>query len=143
VVGRANCLEPAKDAHVARLPLKGNAMRTLITSLAAFVAMSAIALAQHVTYDVDRSVDWHRFSSYAWVQGPASADSANNDRIVNAVTGELASKGFQRVAQDAGPDLLVAYHTSLDCDVKVTGLSKGWGPYQFGGRARSCGEEPR
>ena len=107
-------------------------MRTLFTSVAALLAMTASALAQNVAYDFDRSMDFQRFGTYAWVKGPAVADPVNDERIVNAVSRELASKGFQSVlAQHPGPDLLVAYHTSLDRNVKVKGLLKGWGPYQF------------
>jgi hypothetical protein len=107
-------------------------MRTLFTSLAVLVAMTAGALAQHVTFDFDRSVDFHRFATYAWVQGPAPADPVNHHRIVNAVDRELAAKGLQQaVPQHPGPDLLVAYLTGLDRDVKLTGLWKGWGSYKF------------
>ena len=71
-------------------------------------------------YDFDRSIDFERFGKFAWVQGLAPADTVNDERIVDAVSRALASKGFQPVvAQHPGPDLLVAYHTSLDRDVKV------------------------
>src|SRR3954466_11064259 len=107
-------------------------MRTLFLSLAALVVMTAGMLGQSVKYDFDRSVDFHRFSTYHWVHGPSPADAVNNTRIVNAIDRELAARGLQQpVAQHPGPDLLVAYLTNLDRDVKVTGMSKGWGPYQF------------
>jgi hypothetical protein len=101
-------------------------------SAAALALMGTVTLAQNITYDFDRSANFSRFRTYAWVRGTVLRDELNHTRIVNAVNAQLAGKGLTRVAASAHPDVLVAYHASFDRDLRITGFSSGWGPYGFG-----------
>ena len=101
---------------------------------AAIVAvMGTVALAQNVSFDFDKSADFSRFRTYAWVKGTILSDELNHVRIVSAVNGQLAMRGFSQVAPGAKPDVLVAYHATFDRDLQITGFSTGWGGYRFGG----------
>lgn len=102
-------------------------------SAAAVVLMGTIALAQTITYDFDKRTDFSRFKTYAWVRGAVLTDELNHNRVVDAVSAQLAARGLTRVATSANTDLLVAYHASFDRDLQITGFSSGWGPYRFGG----------
>jgi hypothetical protein len=98
---------------------------------AAVVALGTVTLAQSVTYDFDRSTDFSRLRTYAWVRGTRLDDELNHQRVLRAVDAQLALKGLAKVA--ARPDLLVAYHATFDRDLQINGFSSGFGPYRFGG----------
>jgi hypothetical protein len=92
----------------------------------------ATATAQTITYDFDRTVNFARYRTFAWVTGTSVPDELNDRRIVDAVSAELTRQGLIRVEPHERPDLLVAYHASFDTDLQITGFSSGWGPYRFG-----------
>jgi len=104
-------------------------------SAASLVLASTMTLAQNITYDFDRATDFARFKTFAWVRGTMVNDEINHNRIVNAVSAQLAAKGLTRVEASAQPDLLVAYHATFDRDLQISGFSSGWGPYRFAGRS--------
>jgi hypothetical protein len=104
-------------------------------STASLVLAGTMALAQNITYDFDRATDFARFKSFAWVRGTELNDQINHNRVVNAVSAQLAAKGLTRVEASARPDLLVAYHATFDRDLQISGFSSGWGPYRFAGRS--------
>jgi len=102
-------------------------------STASLVLIGTMAAAQNITYDFDRGTDFSRFRSYAWVPGTMLNDAINHNRVVNAVSAQLAAKGLTRVEVSAQPDVLVAYHATFDSDLRINGFASGWGPYRFGG----------
>ena len=106
---------------------------TNFVTAAAVVLMGTIGLAQTITYDYDKSTDFSRFRTYAWVEGTNLTDQFNHQRVVDAVSAQLAAKGLTQIPASASPDLLVAYHASFDRDLQISGFSSGWGPYRFGG----------
>jgi hypothetical protein len=103
-----------------------------------FVLIVALALiatgvfAQNVTYDLDRSADFSRFRTYAWVKGHELTDGFNHQRVVAAVNRQLGLKGMVEVPVTARPDLFIAYHASFERDLRITGFSSGWGGYRWG-----------
>lgn len=101
-------------------------------SVASIALVGTLTLAQNITYDFDRHVDFARFKSFAWVRGTILADEINHDRVVSAVNAQLSAKGLLRVDSSSHPDLLVAYHASFDRDLQITGFSTGFGPYRLG-----------
>jgi hypothetical protein len=109
-------------------------IRTLF-SAACVALMGTMALAQNITYDFDRTSDFSRFKSFAWVRGTVLLDEINHRRVVNAVDAQLVAKGLRHAeAGTQQPDLLVAYHAAFDTDLQITGFSSGWGPYRLAGR---------
>jgi hypothetical protein len=112
------------------------------TLMGAVVALclSTIVLAQNVAIDFDKSVDFSRFKTYAWVPGTNVPDELNHKRIMRAVEDQLMAKGLAKVDAQSGPDLLVAYHASFERDLELTRYGGGL-PYQWGGGSLSVRAE--
>jgi uncharacterized protein DUF4136 len=108
-------------------------MRRRLLAIASLMLLSTIVLAKDVNYDFDRAVNFSKFKSYAWVAGTNVKDDLNHKRIVNAVDTQLASKGLKKVGTDENPDVLVAYHASVNRDLEINAFSSGWGPFGIGG----------
>jgi Domain of unknown function (DUF4136) len=85
------------------------------------VLLAALAVActsPKVGYDYDRSVNFSRYHTYAWV---SSAQEATGDRRLDsslvdariraAIDRHLREKGF--ATTQGGPDFLVAYHVAM------------------------------
>jgi hypothetical protein len=106
-------------------------MTTLVTTVLAFAG--AITFAQNVTYDFDRSTDFARLRTYAWVRGTVLADDLNHRRVVGAIDAQLAQKGLRRLETSTDADVLVAYHATFDRDLQINGFASGWGGYRFAG----------
>ena len=105
---------------------------TLLT--AACVAwLGTTILASTVTYDYDRTANFSKFRTYAWVRGNPVNDELNHQRIVRAVETQLAARGFAKVDGDR-PDVLVAYHAAMDQSLQINAFgSGGWGPHGLAG----------
>lgn len=97
------------------------------------LALSTVTYAQTISFDFDRSVSFGGFKTYAWVAGTNVPDALVHQRLVNAVDVQLALKGMTKVHEGSQPDVLVAYHASIDRDLQITGFGSGWGGYRFGG----------
>ncbi len=86
------------------------------------------ALAQKVTNDWDKAVDFSKYKTYAWVKGTPARNQRNDERIVRAIEGQLAAKGLQKVESVANPDLVVAYHAAVAEDTQFDTRDTGsWG----------------
>lgn len=97
------------------------------------LALGAVAYAQTISFDFDRSASFPSYRTYAWVEGTSVPDQLVHQRLVNAVDAQLTLKGMTRVQGDAKPDVLIAYHASFDRDLQITGFGSGWGGYRWGG----------
>jgi Domain of unknown function (DUF4136) len=100
--------------------------------------LGAIALAQSVTYDYDRTANFSSYKTYAWTRGTELTDELNHARVVRAVDSRLVAKGLTRVEPSANPDVLVAYHASFEKNLEISGSTQGWGPFGVGGRLGSA-----
>jgi Domain of unknown function (DUF4136) len=108
-------------------------MRIGLCATALGIAMlGTIAVAQSVNYDYDKSADFSRFKTYAWVRGTESKDELNHKRVVSAIDSQLAAKGLSRVEGERGADLLVAYHANFDENIQINGYSSGFGGPRLG-----------
>jgi hypothetical protein len=137
---------PGLSANAARMvPPHGredNTMRMLTSAIAASVLLAGtIALGQTITYDYDKSKDFGRAKTYAWVRGTVVPDAFNHRRIVDAVNAQMGIRGLREVEMAANPDLFIAYHASFDSDLHITGFSSGWGGYRFGDRSGTARTE--
>ena len=90
--------------------------------------LGTIALAQSVTYDYDRAVNFSTYKTYAWTRGTELSDELNHARVVRAIEAALVAKGLALVEPSANPDVLVAYHASFDRNLEITGSVHRWGP---------------
>jgi hypothetical protein len=100
--------------------------------IAAWIAAAGLALlgrtavAQQVTYDYDKSADFSRLKTYAWVNGTVLRDELTHKRIVAAVDSQMAAKGFAKVEATGSPDVYVAYHAVFDQNLRVHGGASGY-----------------
>ncbi len=105
-------------------------MPTCLAS-ACLTLLASTALAQSLTCDSDRAVDFSKYKRYAWTRGTDVSDELNQARVVRAINAALVGKGLARVELSADPDVVVAYQASFD--LEVTGAVDGWGPLGTGG----------
>jgi hypothetical protein len=81
--------------------------------------VAAACRSPQVGYDYDRSADFGRYRSYAWVSAGQEAtgdkrldNSLVNARIRAAIDAQLRAKGYV-VSADGSPDFLVGYHAGM------------------------------
>lgn len=104
--------------------------------IAGILLLSAIAAAQDVTFDYDRSANFSAYRTYQWVESPGgqAPNQLTDQNIKRAVDSQLALKGMQRV--EDGGDLRIAYQAAIDEEKEFTGW--GAGPRFYGsGRVTS------
>ena len=106
----------------------------LIASLAALLMVPALATAQKVTYDFNKSANFAAFKTYSHKDGTKVGQSLIDERIVNSIDAAMAAKGFTKV--DANPDVFVVYHVAFDKEKDIStyssGYAGGYGPYGWG-----------
>jgi hypothetical protein len=98
----------------------------------ALTLLGTMALSQSVTFDYDRTTNFSAYKSYAWTRGTELPDELNHARIVRSIEARLLQQGLARVEPGDSPDVLVAYHTSFDKDLRIDAFSTGWGPFGLG-----------
>jgi hypothetical protein len=108
--------------------------KTLITAIVAAVIAPAALVAQKVTYDFEKSANFAAFKTYAHKDGTKVGQELIDNRLVNAIDAQLASKGLSKV--ESSPDLFVVYHVALDKEKDIStyssGYGGGYGPYGWG-----------
>jgi hypothetical protein len=96
-----------------------------VVTLAGVLFLGTILSAQSVTFDFDRSANFTRFKTYAWVRGTNLDDQLNHQRIMRAVDAQLTARGFARVESAGRADVLVAYHASFDKNLQINAFGSG------------------
>jgi hypothetical protein len=94
----------------------------------ALLTVPAIALAQKVSYDYDKSAPFSQFKTYVLKEGTKVGNPLVDDRITAAIRSELAAKGLTEAA-DA--DVAVVYHVAFDKRKDITAWNTGAGPYRY------------
>jgi len=83
------------------------------------------AWGQDISYDYDKSADFGRMQTYAWVNGNPVGDDLNHARIMGAIETQLAAKQVRKAASVAEADLLVTYHAIVTTEAAVSGRRLG------------------
>ena len=101
--------------------------RIILTGL---LCLSALATAQEVQFDYDRSANFSAFRTYQWVDRAAGQAPSQlmDQNIKRAIDTQLVSKGLQRV--ENGGDLQVSYQAAVDQEKQFDGFGTGprfWG----------------
>jgi Domain of unknown function (DUF4136) len=94
-----------------------------------FLLMTGTALAQKVTVDYDNDANFSNYKTYAFGQGTPAPETLTDQRIREAIEGQLAAKGLTRV--ESNPDLFVVYHCAVNKQTQLNTTSLGgwgWGP---------------
>jgi Domain of unknown function (DUF4136) len=108
--------------------------KTLVTVMATALLVPALALAQKVSYDYNKSANFATFKTYAHKDGTKVGQQLIDDRIATAIDTEMAAKGFTK--NEASPDVFVVYHVAFDKQKDIStfssGYGGGYGPYGWG-----------
>lgn len=93
-------------------------MKPLLLLVTAVSLVAGCATTMQARSDFDASQNFSGYRTFAWMDDepmiapPGEADrvsALNRRRIVDAIESELASKGFQKIADRAAADFVVAY----------------------------------
>ena len=107
-----------------------------LTALIGLLCLAALATAQEVRFDYDRSTNFSNYKTYQWVDS-ATGSAPNqlmDQHIRQAIDTQLVSKGLRRV--ESGGDLQIAYQAAIDQEKQFDAF--GTGPRWFGnGRVTS------
>ncbi len=101
--------------------------RRLVTALAAALLLPALAFAQKTSYDFAKGTNFSAYHTYALKEGTPVGNPLIDNRIIEAINAELATKGLTK--DDAKPDLFVTYHIAFDKQKDISAWSTGMGPY--------------
>lgn len=125
-----------------------SAMKTARPALLVLLAaLLSACSSMEISYDFDPKANFAGIKTYAWLKEPQKTtgdaridgNTILEDRIHKAVNAGLAARGLKEVTSD--PDVLVAYHVSLDKRRSVQtlnsayGYGPGWG-YGYGASYR-------
>ena len=99
--------------------------KTLVTLAMAIVLTPALAMAQKVSYDYDKTATFAAFKTYAHKDGTKVGQPLIDDRIVAAIDVEMAAKGFTK--SESNPDVFVVYHVAFDKQQDISTYSSGYG----------------
>jgi hypothetical protein len=101
--------------------------RRLVTALAAALLLPSLAVAQETSYDFAKGTNFSAFHTYALKVGTPVGNPLIDNRIIDALKTELATKGL--TLDEAKPDLFVTYHIAFDKQKDISAWSTGMGPY--------------
>lgn len=104
--------------------------------LMGIVCLAAMASAQEVKFDYDRSGNFSNYKTYQWVDSKTgrAPNQLMDQNIKRAVDAQMALKGLQPVA--SGADVQVVYQAAVDQEKQFEAF--GTGPRFFGtGRVTS------
>ena len=108
--------------------------KRVLAGLAALILTPALAMAQKVTYDFNKSADFTTFKTYAHKDGTKVGQPLIDERIVSAIDAAMAAKGFTK--SESNPDVVVVYHVAFDKEKDIStfssGYGGGYGPYGYG-----------
>jgi uncharacterized protein DUF4136 len=99
--------------------------------LIACLGLPAIMQAQKTSYDFDRTTNFSKFKTFAWVKGTPALEPFLDKRIVASIESRLAARALTRT--DENPDVYVLYHVVLGVQKSVTGFGSGSGPFGWHG----------
>lgn len=108
--------------------------RMLPIAMATVLLAPALAAAQKVSYDYEKSANFAAFKTFALKEGTPVGQPLIDQRIVAAIEAELTAKGLTR--SETNPDLVVVYHIAFDKEKDIStfssGYGGGYGPYGYG-----------
>ena len=103
-----------------------SSLRTLVIAVC-LSSISAAASAQKVMVDYDKEVEFAKYASYTWADGESARNPLVHKRIVNAIDGQLAAKGWTKTAANAegSPSAVVVYHAAIETERQLNTWGSG------------------
>ena len=109
-------------------------MKRVIAGLALSLLVPAVAMAQKVTYDYEKTANFAGYKTYTTKDGTKVGQQLIDDRLAAAIDTAMAAKGFTK--SDTNPDVVVVYHVAFDSQKDIStfssGYGGGYGPYGYG-----------
>jgi hypothetical protein len=99
--------------------------RCAIAAFGLLFLVPALAVAQKVSYDFDKTANFQSFKTYAHKDGTKVGQPLIDDRITAAIDAAMASKGFTKA--EGKPDVFVVYHVAFDKQKDISTYSSGYG----------------
>jgi hypothetical protein len=93
------------------------------------IVVSVTCLFAKVIVDYDHAVSFGKYHTYSWI-GVNVQEPLWNDRVTNAIDGQLAAKGWRKIESggDASISVVGATHTQQTLDTFYSGgFGGGWG----------------
>jgi hypothetical protein len=110
----------------------------IVGTVAAFFLVVVIAegaAAGKIVSDYDPNANFSQYRTFMWITKPHMPDPFMDDRIVNAINGELTAKGWKLVTE--GADVSIAAHVASKkahtLETFYNGFGGGWGWHYWGG----------
>jgi len=118
-------------------------MKSWRVVLSALLLLGArAAWAQKVDVDWDRSTDFSKFKTYAWIESKHPGKGLWNQRIIDGVDAKLANAGLKKVDASANPDLEVVYNAGVKEHTVVEGYDYTYHPWGWYGPGPWYGPRP-
>jgi hypothetical protein len=118
-------------------------MKTRMASLVVTLCLlSTIAIADNVYVDYNHAIDFSKFKTYAWGQGPNPNAIQNSILLQTAqsdVNSQLQLKGLQMVQESQNPDIVVVMSSGLKQQTSYNAW--GTGGWRWGGGMASVTPE--
>src|SRR5246500_2447501 len=97
-------------------------------SVMGLLLVATAAFSQDVRYNFDKNADFSKFKTYKWVtlKDAAKVNDLVGKQIMDAVDGELATKGLTKVTDD-NANLYIGYQAGVGQEKQITSFSSGWG----------------
>ena len=113
-------LSMACHCSLKRSPRGLGALARMAASCAALVALLLVPQleAQKVKIDYDKTTDFSKYRTYAWVQGTPLFDPQLDAYVRNSITDMLRHIGMTEAPVNAA-DILVTYHAAIGTDIYV------------------------
>ena len=96
--------------------------------VALVMLLATSALAQKVTTDFAKDVDFRQYKTFMWIKEPKPTNPLVRQRIIDDVNAALEARGMKLVAADA--DLAIAGHAATrmerSLDTFYDGFGGGW-----------------
>ena len=96
--------------------------------VALVMLLATSALAQKVTTDFAKDVDFNQYKTFMWIKEPKPANPLVRQRIIDDVNAALQARGLKLATADA--DLAIAGHaatrTERSLDTFYDGFGGGW-----------------
>jgi hypothetical protein len=106
---------------------------SIILAAALLLLSTAAAFGQKVKVDVDATVNFSNFKTFAWAEGMVAKNPIVSQTIVTAVESELTARGLTKTT--GKPDLSVAVVAAVGMDIQAVGHTwnnanyRTWGGY--------------
>jgi hypothetical protein len=100
----------------------------IVLSLGVVILTAAVAAAQKVTTDYDKSADFATYKTFMWIKEPNTNNPLMQQRIVDGVNAALTGRGLQLATENA--DMGIAVHCATreekTLDTFYDGVGGGW-----------------